>query len=613
MERSLLMPNAMKARTSFLVVLLANLAACSTSGDPDSGTGGSGCPEAPAPAIPAFTDKLSYPRLLRRAVLAITGTTPAPDDYEKIASLPSDEEREAFLEKTVDDALQSTTFYSKMVELGHDWIKVAEYTTGAQGDAYQGNMSGDLGVCGVASKHPGAYFNGGTNLCDDLDAMGSPSPAEVNSIEPWWAPQTTVTVLGAAGGDVATVKDMNGADLDCGVASGGYYDPGIPVGCSCGPNLTWCYPYGGLAGGSSWEEKKQRRHPWDEPARLFAHIAWYDRPLSDVILGNYSVGTTMLQALYARMGRQNSDNKKIDSNSIWWQPAKDKAPRDPLHEEANDPLAWREFVVATLNPNILSLTPGDAPSGDLNRSYAFDPRTSKEPLKGLPAAGVLTSMGFLSSFARERPRAARALEMFACKEFTPPDANITFPPFDKDPATSGTCINCHQTIDPAAMYFKRWDFGNNYYVPAPFMPDVGPWMVTKDQLSKQYPWSGLPFIRWAETWLPNTVLTPVTQADIDAHPNVVFLDALPPGETYLGVPSDGTVGPFGFAKILVQSGEFDRCAASRLYERFVGRPLDKGKEAIYMKTLTQKFVDGGRKVRPFVKYLTMLDEFRRGI
>jgi hypothetical protein len=615
----------MNARTPLLLVALAQLAACSSSSDgADTGTssGTPGCTDTPKPKPTEVKDRMSYARLLRRAMLVITGTTPTSEDYEKLAALGSDAEREDFIAKAIDTALQSTSFYSKMLELGHEWIKVAEYTTGAVGDAYQGNMSGDLAVCGQGSLHEGAYFaryeygdgDKAGNVCDDKDKDGNAITAEVNTVEPWWAPQTTVTLVGKAGTKVAVVKDKSGQDVDCGVSFGGYYDPGIPEGCGCGPNLTWCYPYGGLSGGSSYDEAHQRRHPWDEPARLFAHIAWNDRPLSDVILGNYSVGTNMLQALYARMGRQNSLNKTtIDQNSTWWQPAKDKSPRDPLHTKPNDVLAWREFVVSTLNPNILSLTKGDVPSGDLDRSYTYDPRVDKEPFKGLPAAGVLTSMGFLSSFSRERPRAARALEMFACKEFTPPDANIKFPPFDKDPATSGTCINCHQTLDPAAMYFKRWDFGGNYLLPTPFMPDVGPWLVDKNQLSKQYPWSGLPFIRWAETWLPGTVLTPVTQADIDAHPNVVFLDALPKGQTYLGVESDGTVGPFGFAKILVQSGEFDSCAASRLYERVVGRTLDKGKEAFYLKSLAQKFVDGGRKIRPFVKYLMTLEEFRRGI
>ncbi|APR77922.1 Hypothetical protein A7982_03269 [Minicystis rosea] len=547
--------------------------------------------------------------------LSIKGTTPKSEDYEKLAALETDEEKQAFIDQAIESALGSTDFYSKMVEFGHDWIKVAEYTTGAVADAYQGNMSGDLLKCESNTKHPDIYwpFNeSGQGICNDLDPDGNAVTPVVEQVEPWWAPGTQVPVLTMNGNDVATIKDKNGNDVDCGHAYGGYYNPGLAIGCGCGPNLAWCFPYGGLDSGGN-DLAHQRRHPWDEPARLFAHIAWYDRPLSDIILGNYSVGNNMLRALYLRMGRQNSANKALDKNTTWWKPD-GKDLRDPLHTEPNDTDAWREFVVATLNPNMLSLTDGDARSGSLDRTYAYDPRKSDEGPKGMPTAGVLTSMGFLSSFARERPRAARALEMFACKEFTPPDANIKFPDYDgKDPAVSGTCVNCHTSIDPAAIFFKRWDFGQAYYVPWPFMPDVGPWKVTKEQLSMIYPYTELPYPRWVQSWIPGTVLTPITEAELEAHPGAIFLDTLPPETSLYGETSDGTMGPLGLAKILVKSGEFDRCAVQRLYQRFVGRSLDKGKEAFYIKKLASKFVEGDRKLRPFIKFLFATEEFGRGI
>ena len=73
------------------------------------------------------------------------------------------------------------------------------------------------------------------------------------------------------------------------------------------------------------------------------------------------------------------------------------------------------------------------------------------------------------------------------------------------------------------------------------------------------------------------------------------------------------MGPLGFGKILIASGEFDKCAVRRLYERFVGRPLEPAAEARYLDSLAEKFRGGDRKVKPFVRYLLSLPEFKRGL
>jgi hypothetical protein len=73
------------------------------------------------------------------------------------------------------------------------------------------------------------------------------------------------------------------------------------------------------------------------------------------------------------------------------------------------------------------------------------------------------------------------------------------------------------------------------------------------------------------------------------------------------------MGPLGFAKILINSGAFDACATQRLYERFIGRPIDPIQESGYLSVLTQQFVSGGRQLRPFVRYLLGSPDFRRGL
>jgi hypothetical protein len=576
-------------------------------------------PEAPPTAEPP-NDRMSDTRLMRRIVLGLTGTTPTFEQYEAMAAAATPEARETLLRSTLEEVLASPKFYTRMLRFGHEWLAVGAYTTGAAGDAYQGDMAGHLHKCPATSAHPGAYyhvneFSDPSRQCRNLDVNGNAAEPEVHSVEPWWAPGTTVEVLGKAGSNVTQVVDSTGKTLDCGVASGGYYDPMLPAGCGCGPNLVWCSPLSGLGSASNHDLGLQRRHPYEEPARLFAHLAWHDRPLSDLVLGNYSVGTNWLRALYVRFGRQ-MGSTALDANTTWWRPDADSAPRDPLHPTPNDPQAWREFVVEDLEPFHLALTSGKARSGSLDRTYSFDPRTTLEAPKGLPTAGVLTMVGAMSSFPRERVRAARFLEMFACQSFSPPPADVHFPPYETDPATGGTCLHCHKTLDPAAISFKRWDFTpfSSSYVPWPFIPGVGKQRITKEWLSGRYPHSGSsPGYRWRNAFLPNTVLTPVTPEQIAANPEAVLLDTMPESYTLLGVHGDGTMGPLGFGKLLVRSGEFDRCAARRLYAMFIGRELNPASEKHFIDKLAREFVARDRQLRPFIRYLFEQPELRRGL
>ena len=572
------------------------------------------------PNKPPPADTITATRELRRITLVLSGTTPTVAQLQAVLAAPDDAARRALLDRAIEDGLASPNFYEQMRRFGHEWLAVGAYSTGAQGDAYQGDMSGHLFTCPGGTPHAGQLFHAGEyggdkapNVCRNQDDTGAAITPEVNTIEPWWAPGTTVTVVGKGGTNVTTVM-VSGRAVDCGLASVGYYDPTLATGCGCGPNLVWCSPLSGLQAGSNHDLfTSQRRHPYEEPARLLAHLAWHDRPLSHLITANYSVGTNWLRALYVRQGRQQGANV-TDSNATWWKPA-DGAPRDPMHPAPDDPQAWREFVVEELNPYFLSLTPAREASGELTRTYAFDPRTTTEPPLGLPSAGVLTMLGSLSSFPRERVRAARFLETFACMSFSPPSADQTFPPYEDDPAKGGTCLHCHKTLDPAAIFFKRWDFGaEGYYVPWPFMPGVGRWRTTSEWLSGNYPYlAGSPGFRWRNAFHPDSVLTPVTAAQVTANPEAVLLDTMPTSYTLLGQHGDGTMGPLGFGKLVVASGEFDRCAVRKLYARVIGRPLDPAAEKLFIDRLAREFVSGDRRVRPFMRYLLAQPEFRRGL
>jgi len=235
-------------------------------------------------------------------------------------------------------------------------------------------------------------------------------------------------------------------------------------------------------------------------------------------------------------------------------------------------------------------------------------------MRGLPAAGMLTSFGFLAGQPRERLRASRLLEQLACEVLSPP-SGLEFNHYRNDPAVEGPCQHCHKRIDPAAIHFKRFakmgsafEGYGAYYV----LPQIGTWTWPTAWRGGGWPYGGEPFSHWNRWYTADTRMTPLVQGNIDGDPLRVFLDFLPPDQTLLNQVSDGTVGPLGFGKLILASGAYDRCMARHLHELVVGRDIDPAKEAGYLDRLTADFVARGRRVRPFVKSLTTSPLFGRG-
>jgi hypothetical protein len=418
-----------------------------------------------------------------------------------------------------------------------------------------------------------------SSLCDD-------PAARTDTVEPWWAPGTSVTTIGRAG---SGVREHDGTD--CGRVEVSPYGvrfpdrPETPF-CSCGPNLIHCTPIHvapGLGDGRNLDLdgslEWQRRQVFEEPARLFAHIVVNDRPLSDLVLGDYTVVTRDLQHMYVRLARQNSVNRALDDDP-WWR-------------EVTDGAAWRAVRFSQMFPTLLD-----------DRHYAHDPRATTEPPRGVPSAGVMTTLGQLAAFPRERVRAARWLEILGCRNFVPPPVNVEFPPYRRDPGTEGVCAHCHQLIDPVAIHFKRfgWD-GTNAQL---YVGGIG-----------DHRWDALcetcdPRSRWQSAYVHDTWMTPVSEADLAENPDARFIDFLPEGRRLFGQASDGTIGPLGFGRMLVESGEFDRCAVRRLSERFAGRILEPGRDDARIDALVARFVAAGRVVRPFLRGLLGDDSFREG-
>ncbi len=562
---------------------------------------------------------LSKTRLLRRVQFSVLGRPPTDSEMARVKAVSTDAELDSVLRAILDEDLASTDFYEHMVRLGRDHLRMGPYNQGFVLNYFSGFQGGELNRCGATTLHAGSLgafasfgdMHGGDpgSICDD-------PAAPLAQVAPWWAPGTTVSVIGRAGTQVRS----NGP-FDCGLINvaprNNAFRDSSANRCSCGPNLIYCWATPSnlsgvpqVAAGVDTAPNTPRRQAWEEGPRLFAHLAWHDRPMTDLVAGNYTVAPLMLKFMYVRAARMNTANAHIDGIE-WWRAGNWSSVVDPLHQPG-DPLAWTEFVPHTVNPHLLSLTGGDAvASGEvaLSRRYSFDPRVQTGEPEGLPSAGVLSTWGAMGVFPRERVRGARWLEVFACRDFIPPtqEQASALGSYLRDPATEGVCQHCHQALDPASIFFKRNGFGGGG---ATVLGGVGPWKMSSASGTSN------PYHRWKGSFIHGTVLTPVTQAQLMDNPDAMFLDFQPadaPARFKLfGQDGDGTIGPLGFAKQLVASGTFDRCMAERMYEAFVGIDLDRNADNALLSELVRRFVANDRKLRPFVRELMLRPEVRRG-
>jgi len=576
--------------------------------------------------------------------------------YQALLDAPNDAAREQMIESAIDDALASTDFYEQLVEFGYDYIGSSNYGS-FRGTPWKNAAT--LVPCETTSKHYGRFLNGHPYKNYTCDGDGGPCENDgpckhgftcdnaletprcqpnscnediecgadflcnqennaceviLSEVAPWWAPNGSVKLIGWGGeGHKTAPVSHNPEDppQDCGVVyitptefltySTSPLDHSIKPRCGCGPDLIYCgrgtaRKYAGRAGnvpgglahtfdGYTNDPNGRSGSIFQEPGRLFAHIVTQDKPFDDLVLGNYTVANQVLQHFYVRAARQTGRFQELD-DSNWW-------------KNITDPNAWREVVFEEMNPFYLAA-----------RDTKFDPRQDFGEPPGIPSAGVLTTYAVLGSFLRERPRAARVLENLTCRQFAPPPAGVAFPPYVGDPATGSTCMHCHKVIDPAAIHFKRFAMTGTSGYDQYGLQIAG---ITPHRWLQS--WGGSihsSLIRWMGQYMPNTVMTPATELDIELNPDARFIDFAPPGTTLFGVTGDGTIGPLGFGKMIVDSGEFDRCAVRRFYERFGGMKLDPAKHKLYIDKLVKVYSDSGKKMKPFIRWILSQSRFRKG-
>jgi hypothetical protein len=570
-----------------LMIVLVGLSACA---DGQVSTAGASQSQALEPGEPG--PAMSYTRMLRRMLVSLEGRIPTVEEVEALQALPDDAAKQAALMAQVDASLQSVAFYQQMVMYGHDLLRTSQYIAGnTDHPTWKGDLTASLYPCPAGTMHAGKYGQLSEDyspafgdrpsvLCNDVNAR-------VATVNPWWAPDTTVDLIGRAADPRSSINGANCGHIALSLY--GHSTSQDDFGCGCGPAAHFCM-IGDEAGfHQDWTNRDSRhRSAWDQPARYFAHLAWHDRDISDLVLGDTAVGDLNMRHMDFRFGREQSDSSAIDADPDWWRPSTWTTPASP-DVPADSPLSWHEYRVEDLDPTRVSA------------DVRFDPRTQDGLAPAMPAAGVLTMMATMSSFPRERVRGARALETFACRDFSPPPPEAHFPEYVQDPATGGPCMACHVSIDPASIHFKRWGFLG--YSSAPIMGGL-----SRHGRFADHPPYDEAYKRWGQVFVAETKLTPVSSARIEANPEARFIDFLPTDQTLFGLTSDGTIGPRGFGKLVVESGEFDSCMAQRLYERFAGNRLDRGRDANRLRELTTTFASGGREVRAYVRSLMQRED-----
>lgn len=535
-------------------------------------------PSADQPLASAPRHVLPPTRLLRRITLALAGRPPTITELEQVLAAPVQGRHDVALDVGL-ALLDSDEIDSVLLRWGLEYTSTRAYDFRFdEGNfRFHGDWSHGWQACPEGTLHAGrrGFFSAFPPLwgqpwstCDDPNGP-------VAQIEPWWAPGTTVEVLGEAGSGVRSVDDVDCAGVE---TPARWATPG----CSCGPNLLYCrrpddvFPDDHRNFGAT----SSRRALFEEPARLFRHLVKERKPFSDLIAGDYTLVNRGLAYVYYASGRQNPDNAFVDDTE-WW--------RDFADDEE-----WRVVTIQDLHPNLLSA-----------RDYAFDPRTDPGAPVGIPAAGVLTMLGSSQSFPRERVRAARWLELLSCRDFAPPPESAEFPTYVRDPGTEGTCVHCHQLLDPVAMHFKRLHGGGG------LIAGVGGFAL--GPADTQF---GPPSTEFADrahfVFAHDTLMTPVAEATLQAKPGAALLDFLPEDYQLFGQSGDGTIGPLGFAKVLIESGEFDRCAVRRLHRLVVGRDLTPGRDDGRIAAFVDAFVDSDRDALSLIEAFIEDPEFRHG-
>jgi hypothetical protein len=224
-----------------------------------------------------------------------------------------------------------------------------------------------------------------------------------------------------------------------------------------------------------------------------------------------------------------------------------------------------------------------------------------EYVRGENASGVLTTPAWLYRFPTQRARVAQFYEAFLCKSFTPPPDAVTPNPEDacnreNNLAKRCGCNYCHATIEPTGAHWGRFGERNAQYLDPLHFPKF-------DAKCRDCALAG-------NTTCDGDCGNYVMQAyDGDGANSLGMLKSY----LYRTAADEPNVaaGPRLLVERMLQTGDLERCAVSRMWREFVGRPMSSDEQALYMDPLVQGFVDEGRNLKQLIRHVVTTDAYRR--
>jgi len=264
------------------------------------------------------------------------------------------------------------------------------------------------------------------------------------SVQPWWAPDTTVKVC-----------------------------PGVVRSGVCGLKLERCLPNAGYqTTHAQMPEGVLRFHTHLdyaftlEPGAFLAKIILDDHDWNEAVTGTNGTLTGALAHYYQTWGvsmLRNSPpdtfaNYMLQGRIIW----EYQAPGTP-GAAYYTPIWWKYEQGRTLQ----------FPFADpLDRTWHWVERGDKH-------AGVFSTVAFQKSFNGRRAKAKAAMEAFLCRKFEVPAGITPIVSAEPDLKRHPYCGICHSTLDPLADFFARWPTtgDNNYFYhdPAYSQPGYTTW------------------------------------------------------------------------------------------------------------------------------------------
>jgi hypothetical protein len=224
-----------------------------------------------------------------------------------------------------------------------------------------------------------------------------------------------------------------------------------------------------------------------------------------------------------------------------------------------------------------------------------------EYVRGENASGVLTTPAWLYRFPTQRARVAQFYEAFLCTSFSPPADAVSPDPEDlcnreNNLAKRCGCNYCHATIEPTGAHWGRFGERNAQYLDSEAFPKF-------DAKCRDCALSG-------NTNCDGECGNYVMQAyDGDGANSLGML------KTYLYRTQDDeaniSAGPRLLVQRMLQTGDLERCAVTRMWQTFLGRPMTSEEKGLYLDRLVQDFVDDGHNLKLLIQRVVTTDAYRR--